>query len=137
MRTELKRIGAIEDLDDGSLRVLKRNVSNLAVHESMQIGLAMQLYPAALTLAHNTKSADGAERWVQRCVSTSFVRDHDLARIRRVSSDRLSEFTESIDDLFAAYETLYEKSDETKPSRAVGIGVFYFEEDKSETDIFS
>ena len=137
MRTELKRIDALTEAADGKLKVLKRNVSNLAVHERMVIGLSMQLYPAALTLAHNTESEAGDDTWVQRCVSTRFVRDSDLSRVRRISSDRLAEFTESVDDLFAAYETLYEKEANQGPERAVGIGVFYFEEDKSETDIFS
>ena len=56
MRTELKRINAIEEIDGGHLRVLKRNVSNLAVHDAMIVGLGMQLYPAALTMAHNTNT---------------------------------------------------------------------------------
>lgn len=135
MRTELRRIDALTELEDGKLRVLKRNVSNLELHERMVVGLSTQLYPAALTLAHNTE--EDADTWVQRCVTTRFVRDGDLSRVRRISADRLAEFTESIDDLYAAYETLYEKEESTPPTRAVGIGVFYFEEDKSESDLFA
>ena len=135
MRTELRRIDALLELENGNLRVLKRNVSNLELHERMVVGLSTQLYPAALTLAHNTEM--DADTWVQRCVTTRFVRDTDLSRVRRISADRLAEFTESIDDLFAAYETLYEKEEHMPPSRAVGIGVFYFEEDKSESDLFA
>ncbi len=137
MRTELKRIGAIQESEDGTLKVLKRNVSNFEINERLVVGLGTQLYPAALTLANNTTVDDGTETWVQRAVSTRFVRDSDLTRVRRISADRLAEFTDSIDDLFAAYETLYEKDDDEQPSRAVGIGVFYFEEDKNETDIFT
>ena len=137
MRTELMRIEAIEELPDGKLRVLKRNVSNLGVHDRFVNVLANQLYPAALAVAHNTVHEDPKDRWIQRSVTTSFVRDSDLQRVRRISIDRLDEFTESIDDLFAAYETLYEKEGGTNPERAVGIGVFYFEEDKSETNIFA
>lgn len=136
MRTELKRIEAIVETENGNLRVLKRNVSNLDIRDALVVGLGTQLFPAALALAHNTDSVAVEHRWVQRCVSTSFVRDSDLSRVRRISSDRLAEFTDSMDDLFGAYETLYEKTDDQKPDRAVGVGVFYFEEDKSETDIF-
>ena len=74
---------------------------------------------------------------MHRSASTKYVRENDLARIRRISSDRLAEFSESIDDLFVAYETLYESDGPKTSSRAVGIGVFYFEEDKLETDIFA
>lgn len=137
MRTELLRIEAIEELSNGALRPLKRNVSNLGVHDRFVNVLANQLYPAALVVAHNTDHEDPEDRWLQRTVTTSYVRKSDSQRVRRIATDRLDEFTESVDDLFAAYESLYEKSEEGEPSRAVGIGVFYFEEDKSESDIFA
>ena len=137
MRTELKRIDAVEDTAEGNLRVLKRNVSGLQSTDKIVNGLATQLYPAILTFENNTGVDKISDRWVQRAVTTSFVRDTDLNRVRRISSDRLVEFTDSIDDLFAAYETLYDQEESQAPNRAVGIGVFYFEEQKSESDIFS
>jgi len=137
MRTELMRIEAIEELPDGELKALKRNVSSLGAHDRIVNVLANQLYASTLAAAHNTLHDDPADRWIQRTVTTSFVRDSDLQRVRRISADRLDEFTESMDDLFGAYETLYDKSDKETPKRAVGIGVFYFEEDKSETDAFA
>jgi hypothetical protein len=136
MRTELKRIGAVDEHDNGHLEVLKRNVSGLDVHDRLINGLAKVVYPAALTLAHNTSTESGSETWVQRMATTKYVRDNDVSRLRRISSDRLAEFVESIDDLFVAYETLYESDDSNRSERAVGIGVFYFEEDKAESDIF-
>ena len=135
MRTELKRIKAVKEHDDRRLEVLKRNVSGLDVHDRLINGLAKVLYPAALTLAHNTNSEGGDDTWVQRIAATKYVRDNDVPRLRRISSDRLAEFIESIDDLFIAYETLYESDDLNTSERAVGVGVFYFEEDKSESDI--
>ncbi len=135
MRTELKRIKAVKEHDDRRLEVLKRNVSVLDVHDRLINGLAKVLYPAALTLAHNTNSESGDDTWVQRIAATKYVRDNDVSRLRRVSSDRLAEFIESIDDLFIAYESLYESDDSNISERAVGVGVFYFEEDKSESDI--
>ena len=137
MRTELKRIDAVEDTQEGNLRVLKRNVSGLQSTDKIVSGLATQLYPAILTFANNISVEENSDRWIQRAVTTSYVRDMDLNRVRRISSDRLVEFTDSIDDLFAAYETLYEKENQQSPNRAVGIGVFYFEEPKSESDIFA
>jgi hypothetical protein len=137
MRTELMRIDAIAEMPDGSLKVLKRNVSNLEVHDRIINGLSAQLYPAALAMEHNTRTEDSDDAWIQRSVSTSHVRQGDMGRVRRISSDRLVELTDSIDDLFAAYETLYDKDEREEPTRSVGIGVFYFEEDKAETDIFA
>ncbi|MGH8223946.1 MAG: DUF6502 family protein, partial [Woeseiaceae bacterium] len=123
MRTELRRIKAVEEFEDGRLKVVKRNVSGMDVHDRLITGLMRTIYPAALTIAHNTIDKAEAERWIQRSVSTNLVRDSDLVRLRRIGSDRLVEFTESIDDLFVAYETLYEKETEIQP-KVVGIGVF-------------
>lgn len=137
MRTELKRINAIQETEEGRLQVLKRNVSGLDVHDKLITGLAKVVYPACLTLAHNTSSESGDHTWVQRTAATRYVRDNDVTRLRRICSDRLAEFVESIDDLFVAYETLHEHDDSNKSERAVGVGVFYFEEDKAESDIFN
>jgi Family of unknown function (DUF6502) len=128
MRTELRRINAIEETESGDLRVLKRNVSGLDVHEKLIAGLAHVLYPAAVTIAHNTSNR--TDTWIQRIVFTESVRDADLTRLRRISSDRLVEFTESIDDLFVAYEALNETDSSAPSGRSVGLGVFYFEQDK-------
>ena len=127
MRTELRRINAIEETEEGEFRALKRNVSGLDVHEKLIAGLAHVLYPAAVTIAHNTSHQN--DTWIQRIVSTESVREADLTRLRRISSDRLVEFTESIDDLFVAYEALHESDPSSESARSVGIGVFYFEED--------
>jgi len=37
----------------------------------------------------------------------------------------------------AAYEAMHDSQDEGDTAKAVGIGVFYFEEDKSESDVFN
>lgn len=130
MRTELKRINAVEETDRGTLKALKRNVTSSDVHERLITGFARILYPAALTVAHNTSQPN--ETWLQRIVMTESVRAEDLPRLRRVGFDRLADFTESVDDLFAAYESLYDSAPSPEPSRTVGVGVFYFEESDKE-----
>ena len=73
---------------------------------------------------------------MQRTATTKYIREEDLPRIRRVARDRLVEFTESIDDLFAAYESLYKRDEPGPSSKAVGVAVTYFEEDSSDSDFF-
>jgi len=136
MRTELRRIGAVQELDSGQLEAVKRSVVGIEDHEKLISGLAHVLYPAALTMEHNTQAHSGAESWVHLSASTKSVRSGDLGRVRRVSSDQAAAFIESIDDFLAAYETLYDSEPTNDSNRAVGIGVFYFEEDKSESDVF-
>jgi len=136
MRTELKRIGAVEELGSGQLKALSRSVVGIDDHEKLVRGLAHVMYPAALTMIHNISEDSDKDSWVHLSAFTQSVRGNDLGRIRRVSSDRAASFIESVDDFLAAYESLYEASDESECTKAVGIGVFYFEEDKSETDVF-
>lgn len=136
MRTELKRINAVREISGHRLEVLKRNVSGLDVHERLVTGLANVLYPAALTFAHNT-NCEKEETWVQRSAVTKSVRVDDISRLKRISSDRLAELAEAIDDLFVAYEALYDEGDANSAGRTVGVGVFYFEEDKGDIDRFN
>jgi len=136
MRTELRRIGAVRELDSGQLEAIKRSVIGMEDYEKLISGLAHVLYPAALAMAHNTDAKSGTETWAHLSASTNSVRRDDLGRIRRVSSDRATAFIESVDDFLAAYEALYDSDAKVENDKAVGIGVFYFEEDKSETDVF-
>lgn len=136
MRTELKRIGAVSEDSDGMLTVLKRNVSKPGVHERLIDGLSIVIYPAVLALANNTDANNADATWVMRTAATSRIRAGDVPRIRRITSDRLSEFVESVDDLFAAYETLHDDDLSESSDQSVGIGVFYFEEDKEESHFY-
>ncbi len=137
MRTELKRISAIEESDDGTLTALKRNTTGADAYQKFVHGLVIAVYPAALTLAHNTQNDNSENTWVQRTASTNCIRVEDLSRIRRVASDRLAEFTVSIDDLFAAYESLYKGDKASTPSKSVGVSVTYFEEDAYDSAYFT
>ena len=130
LRTELKRTGAIEETPGGLLRPLTRGVVAKETHDKLITGLVRGIFPLATAIAHNANSQNGDVLWVQRTVSTQSVGKEDLTRIRRVSRDRLEELTESIDDLFVAYETLHSADHEYSKSTnsAVGIGVFYYEE---------
>ena len=136
MRTELKRIGAVEELESGQLKAVSRSVVGIEDHEKLISGLAHVLYPAALALAHNTGVNTDSDSWIHMSASTESVRRSDLSRIRRVSSDRAGAFIESVDDFLAAYETLYDSDPHGETPTAVGIGIFYFEEDKSDSDVF-
>lgn len=136
MRTELKRINAVVESSNGILKAVKRNVSRPEVHERLIDGLSIVIYPAILALANNTNAENPESTWVMRTAATSRIREKDLPRVRRISSDRLGEFVESIDDLFAAYETLHDDDPSESSEKSIGIGVFYFEEDKAESHFY-
>jgi hypothetical protein len=136
MRTELKRVGVVEELTSGQLKAVSRSVVGIEDHEKLVRGLAHVLYPAALAMVHNISVNGSNDSWVHLSAFTQSVRNTDLSRIRRVSSDRAASFVESVDDFLAAYEAMHHPKSEEESTKAVGIGVFYFEEDKAESDVF-
>ena len=53
MRTELKRMRAIEETPIGELRTLKWNVFGRQIDERLPVGLEFLVSPTGLALAHN------------------------------------------------------------------------------------
>ena len=138
MRTELKRIEAIGINEQGLMIALKRIPYSTGMREKLIGGLASIIYPAALNMIHNIECDDDSEWWINHAVTSKYIDDSDRGRIMTVSSERLKEFSESLDDMYGAYEAINSSSKNgDSSSRAVGVAVFYFEEDKSETDIFA
>ncbi|MGI9287181.1 MAG: DUF6502 family protein [Pseudomonadales bacterium] len=126
MRTELKRVKAIVESKNEMLRVTKRHFRPQDVDEQLKHGLNHALYGVALALDHNL-GVEPDKSWVERQAYSSRIRQNDINRVRRISQDRASEFIESIDDLFSAYETIYADDEEIDESSIVGVGVYYFE----------
>jgi hypothetical protein len=135
MRTELKRVGAIQEEVDGSLRVIRRSVTPVGKDDNLVAALAHSVYPLLTTIAHNINTDVKDERWAQFTAFTKAVKNGDILRVRRISFDRLVETSESFDDLFMAYESLHEADTDEEHRNIVAVGVFYFE-DSSGTDDF-
>jgi hypothetical protein len=136
MRTELKRVGAIVEGDDEQLTVVKKYFRPVDTVDQMGRALGQALFGLALNLNHNLgQSAD--DSWVERTAFSTRIRRDDTSRVRRLSQDRASEFVESVNDLFSAYETIYgEDEPGTRPS-VVGVGVYYFETDDAEAEFLN
>ncbi|WP_156762778.1 DUF6502 family protein [Woeseia oceani] len=136
MRTELKRVKAIVEDGNGLLEAVKRDVLPHETTDKLITGLVHGLYPMASAIAYNTNPNIVGEPWTQRTAATKHVRNEDISRIRRISRDRLVEFTDSVDDLFMAYETLHGEDPTSNESEtAIGIGVFYFEHSDENDEI--
>ena len=132
MRTELKRVGAIAEDEEGNLTVLKRTFRPKGDHESLVASLVHGVYPLIATVSHNTDPDRVGPTWTQRIAFTQAVRKDDVPRIKRITADRIGAFAESIDDLFIAYETLNEPETTEDEKTTLAVGVFYFED--RETD---
>ena len=136
MRTELKRVGAVAEDDSGRLTIQMKDFRPLEMQDQVQRALGLALYGLALSIDHNLK-AEQEDRWVERLAFSTRIRRVDNARLRRISQDRASEFVESVNDLFSAYETIY-GDDEPEPElTTVGVGVYYFESAGQDGDLTS
>lgn len=133
MRTELKRVGAIAEDDDGYLTVLKRYFRPMGEDVQLQRALGQALYGISNTINHNL-GAPEEKSWTERIAYSRYISEPDRNRVRRISNDRAGEFVESINDLFSAYESMHpdEISDGAQPT-LVGVGVYYFEVDELQT----
>jgi hypothetical protein len=128
MRTELKRVGAVKEKENGALEVVSRTIHPEGAHEKLVTAVVHAVYPLISTVAHNVDPDREGEGWAQMSTYSQTIRKSDVPRLRRISFDRLSEVAESIDDLFMAYETLHETDKSANDQNTVAVGVFYFEE---------
>ena len=127
MRTEMRRVGVIQETDDGYLEVLNRTFKPESDHEGLIAVLVHGAYALLSNIAHNTDPDRTGGTWANRFAYTQALRKGQTNQLRRITRDRIAEFAESIDDVFMAYEALHEE-DENGSNDAVAIGVFYFEE---------
>lgn len=129
MRTELKRIGVVEELDDGRLKALSRVILPPDSTENLMTSLVHNAYPLLSTIAVNTdphkSQGDG---FAQFATYSLRIAPSDRKRLRRIGYDRLSEAAVSFDDLFTAYESLAENEDKDSNEGVVMVGLYYFEE---------
>ncbi|NIP52150.1 MAG: hypothetical protein GWN81_20585 [Phycisphaerae bacterium] len=127
MRTELKRVNAISEHQDGTLTVIKRFFRPYDLDDQLQRSLGQALHGLALAVDHNLGRPPD-DCWVERLAYSTKIRSSDAARVRRISQDRAAEFVESIDDLFSAYETIYHDGEAPEVPAIIGVGVYYFED---------
>lgn len=128
MRTELKRVGCVEETKQGAVRFVKRRVIPKGQEERLILALLHTAAPLLENLAFNMELEETSETWPQLNVYTKSLRSTDLPRIRRVTRDRFVEFVESFDDMFMTYEALHNVESGPAEENLVSIGVFYFED---------
>lgn len=134
MRAELVRVGAVTEGDEGLLTAVTRNfISNLD-YQSLINSLVHSGYSLMTTFAHNTNPDVSERPWAERVIYSQKVGKQDLAKLRRVSADRINEFTNAMDDTFMAYETISDVDEHAGDHElsTVSVGVFYFEEQNSD-----
>ena len=128
MRTELKRVGAVEEAEQGKLKVVSRVVHPIGERDNLITAIVHAVYPLISTISHNVDPDRDGSTWAQLNTYSQSIRKNDFPRLRRIHFDRLHEVSETFDDMFMAYESLHENDDAEDDKNIVAVGVFYFEE---------
>ena len=134
MRTEMIRVGVISQGEDGELRVLSRAMRPDSDHQRLITMLVHGAYSFLSNVAHNTDPNSSEPKWASRVAYTTALDNAESGQLRRIAKDRITEFAESIDDVFIAYESLHSGSQDKEKAAPVAVGVFYFEEHDESAD---
>lgn len=134
VRAELRRAGAIVELEDGSLQAVKRYYVPGNVDEKAITVMSGMVFPMTAGVAHNSDPARESEGFIQRFAFSDSLDPSVIPDFRRWSRIQATKFIEAMDDWLAKHETQQTLDGREAPTTA-GIGVFYYEGPKAETII--
>jgi len=138
VRTELKRAGAVLDLEDGKLRAVKRYYVPGNVDEKAITVISGMVFPLTSGIAHNADPSRNVGGFIQRYAFSQTLRPEIVDQFRTWSREQATRFIEQMDDWLAEHEEEVGNSSvgEQGDYRNAGIGVFYYEGPSAE-DVIS
>jgi hypothetical protein len=126
MRTELKRVAAIIEHEDGSLEAVRRDHFPPDADSRLLQMIRFGLRPLASTIAFNSGQNGSMPTRFQRTVHSSQVRNEDLENYQKMVTQKLIKFSEELDDDLSGFESVDTQSDDNLNASNIGIGLFYF-----------
>lgn len=137
VRTELKRAGAVLDLEDGKLRAVKRYYVPGNVDEKAITVMSGMVFPLTSGIAHNADPGRKVGGFIQRYAFSQTLRPEMVDQFRTWSREQATRFIEEVDDWLAEHEEEGESPSvgEQVDYRNAGIGVFYYEGPSAEEAI--
>jgi hypothetical protein len=137
VRTELKRAGAVVDLEDGKLRAVKRYYVPGNVDEKAITVMSGMVFPLTSGIAHNADPGRKVGGFIQRYAFSQTLRPEVVDQFRTWSREQATRFIEQMDDWLAEHE---EEGGSSSVGEQVdfgnaGIGVFYYEGPSAEAAI--
>jgi hypothetical protein len=124
VRAELIDAAAVVEIDNGSLKPLKRYFVPADVGEDLLVGFTHFVLPVLSGLAHNTeRNCD--QPFIQRLAYSDRLTTAALPLFREISQSRASSFLQGMDDWLSTNESSVDSREQGH--HRVGIGVFYYE----------
>lgn len=129
VRTELRKSGAIEELPDGQLRVVKRHYVPGSVDEKAIAVMSGMVFPLTAGIVHNTDSNRTTDGFIQRFAFSESLAPASIDEFRRRSRVAAEQLIEQMDDWLADYELHSSSPSQIAQASGItaGIGVFYYE----------
>jgi len=137
VRAELRRAGAVLDLDDGKLRAVKRYYVPGNVDEKAITVMSSMVFPLACGIVHNADPGRKVDGFIQRYAFSQSLRPEIVDKFRAWSRGQATLFIEKVDDWLAEHE----EEEAGSPGGAqtdylnAGVGVFYYEGPSAEEAI--
>lgn len=126
--TEVKRIGAVSELDDGTLRLLPEASIEVADDEPLFVELQESAGPMLAAIAKNSTTSDSDYRRPVRSVTLSGIAAADLERFRTIVDRSFGKVLDELQHLLSAYRTLHSSDSSPPTTYTVTAGHFYEEE---------
>jgi hypothetical protein len=123
VRAEMLAADAVVELENGSLKPIKRYFVPADVGEELLVGFTHMVIPVLEGLARNTDYSC-AEPFIQRLVYSDRLAPKVVPLFRKQARERVSDFVQSVDDWLSSNEL--PDSQVQSPYR-YGVGVFYYE----------
>jgi hypothetical protein len=124
IKVELVRCGAVREDEGGELHAMRRHVVPTEFDERLITSIAFGLRGLASTVAFNSNPHGDGQSRIQRFVESEYLTEDSKNALRHVLRDRITSFTEAIDDMFSKAET-----PPTGPYKRIGVGVYYYEDE--------
>lgn len=130
MRAELKRVKAIHETEEGRLSLVKPYFVPGDVQERLLVSLTHNVKCLLATVAYNSDVPRRGPGRIERFVYTDQLTDKQVERLRYSIRDSVERYTKEVDEDFAKLEALNRSKGRTPCGRNVGVGVFFFEDDR-------
>jgi hypothetical protein len=127
VKAELKQAGAVVELSDGTLQVLKQYYVPDNFDEKALTAIVGSLFTVAAATEHNANPERTTDGFLQRFAWSTSLPSQSVELFRHWSRIQATDFVESMDRWLGAHEPPESTKAEWSSNQLVGIGVYYYE----------
>jgi hypothetical protein len=123
IRKEMLRLGLMEQLESGHVKVLKRDYVYTTLDPDMVRQMSVALHDHAKTLDHNLNSARKTPARFERLADNAHVSVRSAKTFMKLVEDRGMEFLDEMDAWLSRHEVDSSKSTSSREVR-LGVGIY-------------